>query len=435
MAVSSIGTAVNNSSNTNVTVGYDNVQAYVIEMDEAGVATSNILELTTPATVNVTADNSEIGDNTSALSFNENNTKFTVTIGDKTFNNDNCEMDFTKDAGESYEVAVAIYVSAADYADISEATTCTADLTSTKQVERYGFKYFSLIIAILFVAFITITCVVIKEKSTVDVKTPGVGEMFKSLIMNDQAMTMVITIVLVNSATYITSNLLIYFFKYDLAGANWEANYTLFNTFAGGIQIIAMMIFFPILRKFFNTMKIFDICILSGIVGYIVLLCMALGGVGTVYPFLLPGFLIMAAVGILNVIVTVFLANTVDYGELKNGRRDESVIFSMQTFVVKLASGVAALIASIALSVFHISDSSSAVKAVDGSVVKGLKEMLSQIASKGAAVVSNNDIVGLRLTMTLAPIFVLIIAFAIFKSKYILTDEKLAEISDKLHNC
>ena len=48
----------------------------------------------------------------------------------------------------------------------------------------------------------------------------------------------------------------------------------------------------------------------------------------------------MSAVGVLNVIITVFLANTVDYGEFKNSRRDESVIFSMQTFVVKLASGI-----------------------------------------------------------------------------------------------
>ena len=40
--------------------------------------------------------------------------------------------------------------------------------------------------------------------------------------------------------------------------------------------------------------------------------------------------------------------------ELKNNRRDESVIFSMQTFVVKLASGVAALAASIVIQIFQI---------------------------------------------------------------------------------
>lgn len=48
-----------------------------------------------------------------------------------------------------------------------------------------------------------------------------------------------------------------------------------------------------------------------------------------------PGGIDYVAVGVLNVIITIFLANTVDYGEFKNNRRDESVIFSMQTFVDK----------------------------------------------------------------------------------------------------
>lgn len=276
-------------------------------------------------------------------------------------------------------------------------------------IERTGFQYFALIIAILFVVFTIITCVVIKEKSTVEVKSASVKDMFKALIQNDQAMTMVIAIVLVNSAVYITSNLLIYFFKYDIAGDNWRDNYTLFNTFGGGCQILAMMILFPLLRKFFNTMKIFYICAGSAVFGYLVLLVEALLGNKNVFLFLIPGFFIMAAVGMLNVIVTVFLANTVDYGELKNNRRDESVIFSMQTFVVKLASGVAALIASIALSVFHISKDEDAVAAISGS-----------------------SVIGLRMTMTIIPILVLVVAVIVFAKKYVLTDEKLQEISEKL---
>ena len=46
--------------------------------------------------------------------------------------------------------------------------------------------------------FTVITCLNIKEKSTVNVEAPSVGQMFKALISNDQAMTVVITIVLIN---------------------------------------------------------------------------------------------------------------------------------------------------------------------------------------------------------------------------------------------
>ena len=96
-----------------------------------------------------------------------------------------------------------------------------------------------LIIAVLFVIFIAITCINIKEKSTVDVDAPSIGQMFKALIQNDQAMAVVITIVLINCAVYTTSNLVIYFFKYDFGGDTWYNSYTLFNTFGGAVQILA----------------------------------------------------------------------------------------------------------------------------------------------------------------------------------------------------
>ena len=81
--------------------------------------------------------------------------------------------------------------------------------------ERVGFSRFTLIIAVLFVIFIAFTCINIKEKSTVDVGAPSIGQMFKALIQNDQAMAVVITIVLINCAVYTTSTLVISCFKYD----------------------------------------------------------------------------------------------------------------------------------------------------------------------------------------------------------------------------
>ncbi len=275
--------------------------------------------------------------------------------------------------------------------------------------ERVGFQYFSLIIAILFVVFILITCLTIKEKSTVNVDAPSVGQMFKALIQNDQAMTVVVAIVLINSSIYITSNLVIYYFKYDFGGLGWLESYTLFNVFGGAIQILSMMLLFPLLRRFMSSIKVFYVSFCMAIAGYAVLLCLMFINLQSVYLLFVPAFFIFAANGILNVLTTVFLANTVDYGELKNDRRDESVIFSMQTFVVKLASGVAALVASIALSLCHLSqDTESEIPAIGGNVV------------------------GLRMTMTLVPIVGLLIAVFYFHKKYILSEKKVEEIAAKV---
>ena len=276
--------------------------------------------------------------------------------------------------------------------------------------ERIGYGRFAIIISALFIVFTIITCTFIKEKSTVDMETASVGDMFKALLSNDQAITMVIAIVMINTALYITSNLVIYFFKYDFSGPEaWEGHYTLFNTAGGAFQILAMMIMFPLLRKFMTTLKIFYTSFTMAMAGYVILLVISFTGTTNVYLLLVPAFLIMAAIGMLNVVVTIFLANTVDYGELKNGRRDESVIFSMQTFVVKLASGIAALIASIVLAVTSINDDS-----VD-------------------AVISAGSRMGLRMSMTIIPIVVLVIGLVVFKARFILDDAKMEEINQKLH--
>ena len=358
------------------------------------------------------------------------NAKFEIQVGDVTLTSDNALFTYAMDDVNGDTGVLALYANNMEYSKISaDAATITGTIQSTAEVERLGFKYFSLVIAVLFFVFILITCIFIREKSTVDVQTASVGSMFKALVSNDQAMAVVITIVLINTATYITSNLVIYFFKYDIAGKNWRGDYTLFNTFGGGIQILAMMLLFPLLRKFFNNIKIFYLCVSSAVFGYIVLLVMALGGLKSIYPFLIPCFFIRAAVGILNVLVTVFLANTVDYGELKNGRRDESVIFSMQTFVVKLASGIAALIASICLAIFHISKESDTI---EGSVLDFVNNQIADVKNHVVSSIAGSSVIGLRIVMTVVPIVVLIVGVLVFRKRYILTDSKLEEIETTL---
>jgi len=276
--------------------------------------------------------------------------------------------------------------------------------------ERVGFKYFAAIVAIIFVLFISFTCKTIKEKSTVDIDSPSVGEMFKALLQNDQAMVVVAAIVLINCSLYITSNLLIYFFKYDVAGESWYGTYTLFNTFGGGIQILSMMLF-PLIRKKLSATQVFYVSMACAMVGYGILFVLMCLGVHQLPILLIPAFAIFVAFGLLTVLTTVFLANTVDYGELKNSRRDESVIFSMQTFVVKLASGVAALVASICLEHSNLSSNTDNV--------------VTEAAGTSSVII-------LRMTMAVIPIIGLLIALMVFKKKFILNEEKIDEITAEL---
>ena len=287
---------------------------------------------------------------------------------------------------------------------------------TSRLIEVNGFKYFSLIIAIIFILFILITCFNIKEKSTEKMETASVKQMFQTLLKNDQAMAVVVTIVMVNCSIYLTSNLVIYFFKYDFGGSSWYNSYTLFNTFGGAVQILAMMLFYPLLRRFMESLKIFYISILMAGIGYASLLALAFINMTNVYLLFIPAFFIFGANGILSVLTTVFLANTVDYGRWKNKRSDESVIFSMQTFVVKLASGLSAFVASLALQIFQLSSqaTSDQQKSIDF-----------------AKATAQSSKIGLRMVMTVIPVIGLAFALIWFKKKYILSDEKMKEIEGK----
>ena len=279
-------------------------------------------------------------------------------------------------------------------------------------IERTGFRLFALIIAILFVIFILFTCFTIREQKEENMQTTSVKEMFKALFNNDQAIVTVVTIVLINSALYITSNLLIYFFKYDIGGTTWKDAYTLFTSVGGISQILGMMVVYPILRSKLSNTTIFKLSLCLAIFGYVFLLALCLLGYSSVLTMLMvPGVMIFVANGILTVLTTVFLANTVDYGEVKTGHREESVIFSMQTFVVKAASGLAVFITGVSLDLIGLTSKD------------GLGEGISTFSS---------PLLGLRLLMTILPMIGLVLALVLFTRKFILTDEKAEQIRKQL---
>ena len=90
----------------------------------------------------------------------------------------------------------------------------------------------------------------------------------------------------------------------------------------------------------------------------------------------------------------------------------ERADFSMQTFVVKLASGVSVFIAGLGLDLIGL---------------QGNPDDTGPVAAQSAS-----TLVGLRLLMTILPVIVLLIAFLFFRAKFKLTDSVVEDNSLKL---
>ena len=279
--------------------------------------------------------------------------------------------------------------------------------------ERTGFGRIALIVAVIFVAAEALCCAKVREHDTGRMETSTVKQMFQALFRNDQAMITVLAILMINGALYLTSNLVIYFFKYDFGGTGWMGSYTLFTTVGGGCQILGMMVLYPLLHKKLGNTALFKVALCLAMGGYALILAICFLGLGSNLILLcVCGALVFAANGILTVLTTVFLSSSVDYGQMKTGRREESVIFSMQTFVVKAASGVAVFITGIGLDMIGL---------------------VGDTAETGAVVAqSASTILGLRLLMTILPILGLTVAFIFFVRKFTLTDEKVEQIASQL---
>ena len=148
------------------------------------------------------------------------------------------------------------------------------------------------------------------------------------------------------------------------------------------------------------------------LVSMLLVLCLT-GFSGSLALLCIPGVVVFACNGMLSVLTTLFLSNSVDYGQLKTGRREESVIFSMQTFVVKAASGVAVFLTGIGLDLIGL---------------VGNTEETGPVAAQSAS-----TLLGLRLMMTVLPMVVLVAALVLFRRKFTLSDDHAAEISAQLH--
>jgi melibiose permease len=268
--------------------------------------------------------------------------------------------------------------------------------------ERTGFKVFAGIISVFFIIAISITVKNVREKTKPVTKAPRIKEMFQALFRNDQALAVVITIVIFNASIYLTSQLAVYFFKYDIGNA---ALFGIFGTVGGATQIFSMMLL-PVFRKKWDRKTIFTGAILTAIFGYSILFTLGALHITNLVFLCLAAIIIYFGFGLATVLTTVFLADTVDYGEWKTKQRSESVIFSMQTFVVQLASAFSALIAGIGIDIIKL--------------------------DVNAEVQTAATLQGMRIFMIIIPMIGLLLSVLFFRRKYRLSEVYMGQLLTEL---
>lgn len=194
----------------------------------------------------------------------------------------------------------------------------------------------------------------------------------------------------------ILGNVAIYYFSYV---AESKFLFALYNGM-GFMEIIALLMF-PKVSKWLSREHVFPIAATSLSLGLIILLIASFLFPTVMIPVILGTALIKIGTGLIMGIITVSIADVIDYSEMKFGQRNESVITSTQTFLMKLAMAVAALLTGWSLDIFGY---------------------------QPGQIQSDYTKNGLRFLMIVLPIISVIISYIIYRFSYNLKGDYLKDI-------
>ncbi len=175
---------------------------------------------------------------------------------------------------------------------------------------------------------------VFTTKETVSTK-PAEKFSFKSAFnvikSNDQLLVFMLFAMISNAGWYLTSGVATYYFDVVVGDPNKQSSFSLFQAVGSVVGLLLL----PFLQKYMSKRKAYQTSLLITAIGYVM---MAVGSFADVFILMCIGYLI-AAIGMASMFIaqTVFLADVVDYGEVKLGFRSESITFSMKGFLQKMA--------------------------------------------------------------------------------------------------
>lgn len=266
-----------------------------------------------------------------------------------------------------------------------------------------GFRSVAVIIAVLFIFTIGVTIVNVKEKVTETASERTSFSQIKSILFGNKQLLAYIGLLLsFNLCMQIINGVIIYYFKY-VAGR--EGLFSIFN-----VCILAEMgglVIFPKIVKKLGREKMFAMACAFPIIGLIIIA--VAGFTAPTNPF----FIILGA-GILKLgsgfelgVVTVSIADVIDYSELLFGTRNESIICSTQTFLMKSSQAVSGLLTGVGLAIV------------------GYNATLPQQ--------SDATLNGIRIIMIAIPMIFAVLSYVIYTKCYKLKGKYLEEMIQKLN--
>ncbi|MCL2470568.1 MAG: glycoside-pentoside-hexuronide (GPH):cation symporter [Propionibacteriaceae bacterium] len=263
---------------------------------------------------------------------------------------------------------------------------------------------------LLFTVFIIVVMIAGQTVTLVGTKVPDlvieqekvkVRDIFSVVVKNDQLLWVAIAMILFMTGYVTTTSFGTYFFQYAYRNTGM---YSPFGVVMG-IAMVAGYLILPVLRRRFNRKSLYTLALCLIVVGYVLFFFAPMNFI----VIGVAGFLLFIGDSFVIVLMLMFIADTIDYGHWKLGRRNTAITFALQPFINKVGAALATEIVALTL------------------IWSGIKQ-----AGNDVDLVTPDGLTRMKLIMLIFPLIATVAGYILYRWKYKIDETFYAQILSDL---
>lgn len=268
---------------------------------------------------------------------------------------------------------------------------------------KQAYFVLSVIVSLVMVGFIMLMLILVKEERTIvkTQETTEIKEILSVIVKNDHLLWIVISLLLFTIANTTTTSFGIYYFQYIMGDED------LYSVFAGVLALsqLAALGSFPMISQRLGRKKTYALGTVLVVLGYL-LFFMA----QEIIAVSVAGVLVFFGEGFIQILMLMFISDCVEYGQWKLGRRNDSITLSLQPFIAKMGSALAAGVVGFTILLIELNK------------------------AQGPADLSSQDVMVFKIAMLILPMLVILLSYVIYHKKYKIDEAFFRQIVEDLES-
>ncbi len=275
------------------------------------------------------------------------------------------------------------------------------------KTQRDAYFIFAIIVAFIMWVFQSITLFGVKEDRThlEATEKTTIKDLFRALFKNDQLLVTAVSMALFMIGYCTTTGFGTYYFKYAYKN---EDMYMIFAAVLAVAQLTALSVF-PLFRKKFTRKQLYTGSMIAVAISYIIFFL----SFEWMPLIVIAGLGLFFAQAFIQLLMLLFLADAVEYGEWKLGKRNEAASFAVQPFINQFGGAVSKGIVSFTL---IISGINAIAQGLTGDKLIDAEYVMNNTPDSSIWI--------MKLSMMILPLICILIGFILYHKKFKI-DEKL----------